>query len=207
MPCLLVVLATFSRSALSNASSKLTHTKTTQGQMYIFKARLWESLGKAGPLGRQVSQAVLKDRPKAFVVAAESFFFFLLFFLAFLPIPAIIFTALENEEGGMWEEGNWTFPDSLYYTFITLRCSSILFLDQFDFQVFFFFSTIGFGDMVPDRNVDRIRSPVIRRVYLAGIIVWIILGMGYIWGVVEIISGTLKAGRYVSVLSSQGFYS
>ena len=90
--------------------------------MYLFKARLWESLGKAGPLGRQVSQAVLKDRPKAFVVAAESFVFFLLFFLAFLPIPAIIFTALENEEGTMWEEGNWTFPDSLYYTFITLRC-------------------------------------------------------------------------------------
>ena len=90
--------------------------------MYLFKVRLWESLGKAGPLGRQVSQAVLKDRPKAFVVAAESFVFFLLFFLAFLPIPAIIFTALENEEGTMWEEGNWTFPDSLYYTFITLRC-------------------------------------------------------------------------------------
>ena len=56
-------------------------------------------------------------------------------------------------------------------------------------------STIGFGDMVPDRNMDRIRSPVARRAYLAGIIVWIILGMGYIWGVVEIISGTLKAGR------------
>ena len=92
--------------------------------MYLFKARLWESLGKAGPIGRQVSQAVvaLEDRPKAVAVAAESFVFFLLFFLAFLPIPAIIFTALENEEGTMWEEGNWTFPDSLYYTFITLRC-------------------------------------------------------------------------------------
>ena len=56
-------------------------------------------------------------------------------------------------------------------------------------------STIGFGDMVPDRNLKRIRSPLVRRVYLAGIIMWIILGMGYIWGVVEIISGTLKAGR------------
>jgi len=148
-----------------------------KGKMYVFKARLWESLGKAGPLGRQVSQAVvaLEDRPKAVAVAAESFVFFLLFFLAFLPIPAIIFTALENKEGIFWEEGDWTFPDSLYYTFITL-------------------STIGFGDMVPDRNLERIRSPVVRRVYLAGIIVWIILGMGYIWGVVEIISGTLKAG-------------
>jgi len=148
-----------------------------KGKMYVFKARLWESLGKAGPLGRQVSQAVvaLEDRPKAVAVAAESFVFFLLFFLAFLPIPAIIFTALENKEGTLWEEGDWTFSDSLYYTFITL-------------------STIGFGDMVPDRNLERIRSPVVRRVYLAGIIIWIILGMGYIWGVVEIISGTLKAG-------------
>ena len=91
--------------------------------MYVFKARLWESLGKAGPIGRQVSQAVvaLEDRPKAVAVAAESFVFFLLFFLAFLPIPAIIFTALENKEGIFWEEGDWTFPDSLYYTFITLR--------------------------------------------------------------------------------------
>ena len=62
-------------------------------------------------------------------------------------------------------------------------------------EIQFLHSTIGFGDMVPDRNVERIRSPVVRRVYLAGIIIWIILGMGYIWGVVEIISGTLKAGR------------
>ena len=55
-------------------------------------------------------------------------------------------------------------------------------------------STIGFGDMVPDRNFERIRSPVVRRVYLAGIIVWIILGMGYIWGVVEIIRPPGVAG-------------
>ena len=97
----------------------------TQGKMYVFKAQLWESLalGKVGPLGRQVSQAVvsLEDRPKAVAVAAESFVFFLFFFLVFLPIPAIVFTALENKEGILWEEGDWTFPDSLYYTFITLR--------------------------------------------------------------------------------------
>ena len=104
--------------------SLVTPSNINQGKMYVFKARLWESLGKAGPLGRQVSQAVvaLEDRPKAVAVAAESFVFFLLFFLAFLPIPAIIFTALENKEGTLWEEGDWTFPDSLYYTFITLRC-------------------------------------------------------------------------------------
>jgi len=145
-------------------------------KMCAFKTQLREGLGKAGPLGRHVSQAVvaLEDQPKAVVVAAESFFFFLLFFLAFLPIPAIIFTALENQNGTMWENGDWTFPDSLYYTFITL-------------------STIGFGDMVPGRNMDE-RSPAVRRVYLAGIIMWIILGMAYIWGVLEIISGTLKTG-------------
>ena len=48
--------------------------------------------------------------------------------------------------------------------------------------------------MVPDRNMDE-RSPAVRRVYLAGIIMWIILGMAYIWGVLEIISGSLKTGR------------
>ena len=95
----------------------------SQEKMCAFKTQLREGLGKAGPLGRHVSQAVvaLEDQPKAVVVAAESFFFFLLFFLAFLPIPAIIFTALENQNGTMWENGDWTFPDSLYYTFITLR--------------------------------------------------------------------------------------
>ena len=50
--------------------------------------------------------------------------------------------------------------------------------------------------MVPGRNMDE-RSPAVRRVYLAGIIMWIILGMAYIWGVLEIISGTLKTGREI----------
>ena len=111
--------------------------------MCAFKTQLREGLGKAGPLGRHVSQAVvaLEDQPKAVVVAAESFFFFLLFFLAFLPIPAIIFTALENQNGTMWENGDWTFPDSLYYTFITL-------------------STIGFGDFVALQQEHSLtRSP------------------------------------------------
>ena len=39
-----------------------------------------------------------------------------------------------------------------------------------------------------------ITSPVGRRIYLAGIIVWVILGMGYIFGVVGVISDTLRAG-------------
>ena len=139
-----------------------------------------------------------EDRPKAVAVAAESFVFFLFFFFVFLPIPAIVFTALENKEGILWEEGDWTFPDSLYYTFITLRYDSfyhscLLLLIGLKFKSLV--STIGFGDMVPDKNLERIRSPASRRAYLAGIIIWIILGMGYIWGVVEIISGTLKAGR------------
>ena len=37
-------------------------------------------------------------------------------------------------------------------------------------------------------------SEFLRSLYLAIIILWIILGMGYIFGVVDVISNTLRAG-------------
>ena len=40
-----------------------------------------------------------------------------------------------------------------------------------------------------------IKSTALRIVYLAAIILWIILGMGYIFGVIDLISKTLKATR------------
>ena len=125
-------------------------------------------------------------KPNVFLEAAAISF---TFFAVFLPIPALIFSYLENEDQGFLE-GDWSFLNALYFTFITL-------------------STIGFGDMVPgkskpaqslnsptsDRHKNtKIPSELLRYFYLGGIILWIILGMGYIVGVVEIISNTLRAG-------------
>ena len=67
---------------------------------------------------------------------------------------------------------NWDFGDSLYYTLITL-------------------TTIGFGDMVPDHT--HIDSKAARWVYMAGVILWILIGMGYIIAVIEVISDTYRS--------------
>ena len=67
---------------------------------------------------------------------------------------------------------DWDFGDSLYYTLITL-------------------TTIGFGDMVP--NHTHIDSEAIRWLYMAGVILWILLGMGYIIAVIEVISDTYRS--------------
>ena len=65
--------------------------------------------------------------------------------------------------------------DSLYYTLITL-------------------TTIGFGDMVPDKDTNiHIYTETLRWVYLVGVILWILLGMGYILAVIEVISDTYRS--------------
>lgn len=131
------------------------------------KNKVWASVGK--------SETELGKKPRLQLVIVEALGFFLLWFVAFIPIPALVFSALENDKQG-FREGDWSFLDSFYYTFVTL-------------------STIGFGDMVPDRQQNMmIKTKSWRSVYLAGIIIWIILGMGYIFGVVEVISGTFKFG-------------
>ena len=82
-----------------------------------------------------------------------------------LLAPAAIFMHLED----------WTFLDSLYYTLITL-------------------TTIGFGDMVPDKDTNiHIYTETLRWVYLVGVILWILLGMGYILAVIEVISDTYRS--------------
>ena len=105
-------------------------------------------------------------------------------------IPAAIFTALENDESGSWDYHN-----SIYYTFITL-------------------STVGFGDMVPgvwnislnsiidsflftDRQENKnLHNQASRWSYLIGIILWIIIGMGYIFAVVDVLAETFRSTRY-----------
>ena len=70
---------------------------------------------------------------------------------------------------------HWDYTSSFYFTFVTL-------------------STIGFGDMVAgdaDENEDAVWD-LEKTAYRIFIILWIIFGMGYVWGVVEIISDTLK---------------
>jgi len=111
----------------------------------------------------------VEERPKTVVVVVECLVFVVFFSSIFLLIPAAIFTALENDESGKWD-----YSDSFYYTFITL-------------------STIGFGDMVPDRHQGDKMSNVGKMAYLVVIILWIIFGMGYIFAVVDVISGSLKS--------------
>eukprot|EP00092_Neocalanus_flemingeri_P037612 GFUD01040948.1.p1 GENE.GFUD01040948.1~~GFUD01040948.1.p1 ORF type:complete len:661 (+),score=160.23 GFUD01040948.1:435-2417(+) len=112
----------------------------------------------------------VEERPRVVVVLVEGLVFVVFFSSIFLLIPAAIFTALENDETNAWD-----YTDSVYYTFITL-------------------STIGFGDMVPDRQQnEKIDSEAGKMTYLVIIIIWIIFGMGYIFAVVDVISGTLKS--------------
>ena len=50
---------------------------------------------------------------------------------------------------------------------------------------------------VTDRQEnEHLKSEVARWTYLVIIILWIIFGMGYIYAVVDVISGTLAATRF-----------
>ena len=104
-----------------------------------------------------------KDRSLLLVLEAVGFTF--LFTSCLLLAPAAIFMHLED----------WSFLDSLYYTLVTL-------------------TTIGFGDMVPDKDTNiHIYTETLRWVYLVGVILWILLGMGYILAVIEVISDTYRS--------------
>jgi len=93
-------------------------------------------------------------------VILEGFVWFVIFTSLFLFIPAAIFTY-----GGL-EDKTWDYTDSVYYTFITL-------------------STIGFGDLVAGRQSDK---PAVELLfYHLFIIVWIIFGLGYIVGVIDVL--------------------
>ena len=99
------------------------------------------------------------------LIVLETVGFTLLFTSCLVLVPAAIFMHLED----------WDFGDSLYYTLITL-------------------TTIGFGDMVPDKDTNtHIDTELLRWVYLVGVILWILLGMGYILAVIEVISDTYRS--------------
>jgi len=109
-------------------------------------------------------------KSKVVVVVVESIVFIFFFTSLLMLIPAAIFTAMENDE-----EGSWDYLNSVYYTFITL-------------------STVGFGDMVPDRQENsKLESPVAQWAYLIGIILWIIIGMGYIFAVVDVLADSFRS--------------
>ena len=118
-------------------------------------------------LGREES---VDTRPKVVVVLVESIVFTLFFTSILMLVPAAIFSALE-EDGS----GSWNYLNSVYYTFITL-------------------STVGFGDMVADRQENsNIHSEAGRVTYLIFIVLWIILGMGYIFAVVDVMADTFRS--------------
>ena len=99
------------------------------------------------------------------LLVLETVGFTLLFTSCLLLVPAAIFMHLED----------WDFGDSLYYTLITL-------------------TTIGFGDMVPDKDTNtHIDTELLRWVYLVGVILWILLGMGFILAVIEVLSDTYRS--------------
>eukprot|EP00088_Acartia_fossae_P046774 TRINITY_DN5060_c0_g1_i1.p1 TRINITY_DN5060_c0_g1~~TRINITY_DN5060_c0_g1_i1.p1 ORF type:complete len:678 (+),score=147.77 TRINITY_DN5060_c0_g1_i1:174-2207(+) len=101
-------------------------------------------------------------------IVLEGTVFLFVLTLVFLFIPAAVFTSSEDQ--------TWEYVDSLYYAFITL-------------------STIGFGDMVAGRNNDMpvMKSNVSKMMYQIGIIIWIILGLGYIVGVVNVLVKALQS--------------
>ena len=136
------------------------------GSVFGNKFRLYkEKLWES--LGREES---VDTRPKVVVVLVEAIVFTLFFTSILMLVPAAIFSALE-EDGS----GSWNYLNSVYYTFITL-------------------STVGFGDMVADRQENsNIHSEAGRVTYLIFIVLWIILGMGYIFAVVDVMADTFRS--------------
>ena len=94
-------------------------------QMTRFKNKMWQNVDGNNNDNTTERRHTLRR------VFFEAVGFFLVFFVIFMPITAVIFSGLEGDDLGLtFAEGEWSFLNSLYFTFIT-------------------FSTIGFGDMVP----------------------------------------------------------
>jgi len=84
--------------------------------------------------------------------------------IIFLIVPAVVIQKVEG----------WSYLDSFYCAFITL-------------------TTIGFGDLVPGKNSDALgKLGNWKPVYEAGIILWIIFGLGYIFLLITIITDMIK---------------
>ena len=108
-------------------------------QMTRFKNKMWQNVDGNNNDTTTARKHTLKR------VFFEAVGFFLIFFVIFMPITAIIFSVLEGDDLGLTlAEGDWSFLNSLYFTFIT-------------------FSTIGFGDMVPgDINIPPKNSAILK---------------------------------------------
>jgi len=133
-----------------------------------------------GALGALFSTKVSRMKKKALAAAGnldgmgkvgtivlEGMFWMAIFTSLFLFLPAAFFAY-----SGL-EEKEWDYVDSVYYTFITL-------------------STIGFGDLVAGRNIDE-TSEFYRILYQVAIIIWIIFGLGYIIGVLNVLAEAMQS--------------
>ena len=110
----------------------------------------------------------LSNRQMVIAFVVKSFVFLSFFTSIFLFIPAKLLQQMESRK-------SWDYTSSFYFTFVTL-------------------STIGFGDMVAgDSDESENAEWSFERIcYHIFIILWMVFGMGYIWGVVEVLTLTLK---------------
>ena len=101
-----------------------------------------------------------------FVVLVFQVMVYLVFGLVlFIFLPAIIISNIEKD---------WNYLDSVYFAFITL-------------------TTIGFGDLVTGNNQDTLNAiGYWEYVYLAGVFIWIVFGLGYIFMIIGIIADGIK---------------
>ena len=111
-------------------------------------------------------------------VLVEASFWLILGISVFMLLPAAFFHYMENDKD------DWDYTDAVYYTFITL-------------------STIGFGDMVASRRTtnqeaDKFKGYSGPQLFLYDlfIVVWIVLGMGYIFMIVTLLAQGLQSTGY-----------
>jgi len=100
------------------------------------------------------------------VVLVFQVFVYLIFgHVIFILIPAIALSQIES---------NWDYLDAVYFAFITL-------------------TTIGFGDFVAGRSRDTLdQLGHWEYVYLAGVFIWIVFGLGYLFMIIGVIADGLK---------------
>ena len=85
--------------------------------------------------------------------------------ILFILIPALVLIHIEVK---------WSYLDAIYFSFITL-------------------TTIGFGDLVPGKSLETLnRLGNWEYVYLAGILIWFIFGLGYLSMIMSAIQNLIR---------------
>ena len=103
-------------------------------------------------------------------VFVTKIFFQVLIYLILSPILFILVPALVL----IHIEVKWSYLDAIYFSFITL-------------------STIGFGDLVPGKSLETLnRLGNWEYVYLAGILIWFIFGLGYLSMIMSAIQNLIR---------------